>query len=257
MCGREAPCGEWSWADAPGITVTATVANSIVSDSIASGCGWFWYDAPREMVVHGLPHATSSISQSERLSMSDSAYRPCSACHGDCDSDDDCAAGLICFQRDGSEAVPGCTDPADDYDYCYNPNLLWITAATPTALHSVNQTSAVSDCPVGVTGQAAHTTHSHHGGSRRVSSTIVFVPFCDVTGCDHETKMRQGVWSVGLLFTAMLLVIPVQLLWCARILLRPCSLNTHSTHTHVCAVCLLHRQLNARGPFPMLQAAGG
>ena len=164
--------------------------------------------------MHELPNATSSYSQSERLSMTDSVYRPCSACHGDCDSNDDCAAGLICFQRDGSEAVPGCTDPADEYDYCYNPNLIGITATTPTALYSFSQTSAVADCPVGITGQAAHTTHEQYGNSRRVASTIEFVPFCEVTGCDYETKMRQGVWSVGLLVTVMLLVIPVQLfLW--------------------------------------------
>ena len=167
---------------------TADVRTCTLS-CVAPGCGWFWYDVLRAEVVH----ATSSYSQSERLAMSDLVYRPCSACHGDCDSDADCEAGLICFQRDGTEAVPGCTDPAD---YCYNPLLLWCSSNPECEVQwggSFNQTSAVTDCPVGVTGQAAHTTHSHHGSSRRVASTIEFAPFCEVTGCDYETKMRQGV----------------------------------------------------------------
>ena len=32
---------------------------------------------------------------------------PCDRCQGDCDSDDDCADGLECYQRDAFEAVPG------------------------------------------------------------------------------------------------------------------------------------------------------
>jgi hypothetical protein len=33
---------------------------------------------------------------------------PLQRCQGDCDLDDECAEGLICFQRGASEAVPGC-----------------------------------------------------------------------------------------------------------------------------------------------------
>ena len=33
----------------------------------------------------------------------------CSHCEGDCDYDSDCAAGTLCFHRDGSESVPGCS----------------------------------------------------------------------------------------------------------------------------------------------------
>lgn len=29
-------------------------------------------------------------------------------CEGDCDSDNDCALGLVCFQRSHGEDVPGC-----------------------------------------------------------------------------------------------------------------------------------------------------
>lgn len=43
-------------------------------------------------------------------------------CHGDCDSDSDCAAGLKCFQRTGYSKVPGCAGVGtEDWDYCYDP----------------------------------------------------------------------------------------------------------------------------------------
>jgi len=40
-------------------------------------------------------------------------------CEGDCDSNSDCASGLLCHQRDGTSAVPGCTGTGTSYhDYC-------------------------------------------------------------------------------------------------------------------------------------------
>jgi hypothetical protein len=61
----------------------------------------------------------------------------CGQCEGDCDSDSDCLSGLICFQRLGSEAVPGCTGEGGardliQKDYCIDPNDLGDTIA-PTA----------------------------------------------------------------------------------------------------------------------------
>lgn len=54
---------------------------------------------------------------------SPSSAFPLGKCQGDCDSDSDCAPGLICFQRSGNDPVPGClgndNTPAD---YCYDPN---------------------------------------------------------------------------------------------------------------------------------------
>lgn len=32
----------------------------------------------------------------------------CGLCQGDCDTNDDCKEGLICFQRNSNEDVPGC-----------------------------------------------------------------------------------------------------------------------------------------------------
>lgn len=48
---------------------------------------------------------------------------PLGKCQGDCDTDDECAGDLVCFQRDGNEHVPGCSgnDPTAN-DYCYDPN---------------------------------------------------------------------------------------------------------------------------------------
>ena len=50
---------------------------------------------------------------------------PLDICEGDCDSDDDCDSGLICFFNDGAESnVPdGCTGTAEEgVDYCYDPS---------------------------------------------------------------------------------------------------------------------------------------
>ena len=46
---------------------------------------------------------------------------PLGLCMGDCDSDNDCDTGLICFQRDVNETVPGCEGgslEASRTDFC-------------------------------------------------------------------------------------------------------------------------------------------
>ena len=54
-------------------------------------------------------------------------------CLGQCDSDYQCASGLECFQRDGSEAIPGCREHGHGggsqvgWNYCYDPKY----ASTP------------------------------------------------------------------------------------------------------------------------------
>lgn len=55
-----------------------------------------------------------------------SSTTPCTACFGDCDTDDDCMDGLMCYKRIGGSyaTVPGCdTGGFGDVgggDYCYN-----------------------------------------------------------------------------------------------------------------------------------------
>mmetsp|Transcript_9057 Transcript_9057/g.18200 ORF Transcript_9057/g.18200 Transcript_9057/m.18200 type:complete len:840 (+) Transcript_9057:96-2615(+) len=47
---------------------------------------------------------------------------PLGLCQGDCDHDDECEEDLRCFQRDGTEQVPGCGDSSSrsGSDFCYN-----------------------------------------------------------------------------------------------------------------------------------------
>lgn len=51
---------------------------------------------------------------------------PLQLCEGDCDDDSECDVGLVCFQRDEFEAVPGCEggeEAGAKTDYCFaNPN---------------------------------------------------------------------------------------------------------------------------------------
>ena len=45
-------------------------------------------------------------------------------CQGDCDTDADCAYGLVCFERSWDEAVPGCDlggTGIEMEDYCTEP----------------------------------------------------------------------------------------------------------------------------------------
>ena len=52
---------------------------------------------------------------------------PCTACHGDCDKDSDCASGMFCFQRDYSsrQYTPGCPTAGhrNDIDHCSNAQI--------------------------------------------------------------------------------------------------------------------------------------
>ena len=48
----------------------------------------------------------------------------CGLCEGDCDSDAECAAGLVCFKRDGDEKIPGCDGDAKfGKDFCVRPEI--------------------------------------------------------------------------------------------------------------------------------------
>ena len=40
----------------------------------------------------------------------------CGACEGDCDSDSDCEEGMVCVDRNGYEAVAGCSGEGGDRD---------------------------------------------------------------------------------------------------------------------------------------------
>ena len=47
---------------------------------------------------------------------------PCGMCAGDCDTDDDCAGVLVCYQKDGFGTVPGCEGSSSSRtDFCGMP----------------------------------------------------------------------------------------------------------------------------------------
>ena len=78
---------------------------------------------------------------------------PFGKCAGDCDNDDDCRPGLVCFQRSGFEdaTVPGCAGTAKkDVDYCYDPSYQYPSTAPssgPSAGSSAAPSIALSSLP--------------------------------------------------------------------------------------------------------------
>jgi len=61
---------------------------------------------------------------------------PLQKCQGDCDSDKECATGLKCFQRSGTQIVPGCSSSNDagksGNDYCTTADEAPTTTTTTT-----------------------------------------------------------------------------------------------------------------------------
>ena len=67
---------------------------------------------------------------------------PLGICEGDCDTNEDCAEGLECFQRSGLEEVPGCNGFGEKgKDYCYLPSKSEMVMEEETEISSVNITS--------------------------------------------------------------------------------------------------------------------
>lgn len=53
------------------------------------------------------------------------SYFPLGFCEGDCDSDDECEEGLVCFQRGSNQPIPfflGGEDDSTRTDYCTRPS---------------------------------------------------------------------------------------------------------------------------------------
>ncbi|KAL7437270.1 hypothetical protein ACHAXM_005573 [Skeletonema potamos] len=78
----------------------------------------------------------------------------CGMCEGDCDSDDDCLDGLMCFSRGQGEftAVPGCVSGGDgdkpSMDYCYMeapPTTTSTTTTTATTTAEAAPAAAVGE----------------------------------------------------------------------------------------------------------------
>jgi hypothetical protein len=71
-------------------------------------------------------------------------YYPLRVCEADCDTDYDCQAGLICFQHNGSQSIPGCVgaDPGMG-DYCVRPNAVAANSSSTTSTKSTNASATL------------------------------------------------------------------------------------------------------------------
>jgi len=79
---------------------------------------------------------------------------PLGECEGDCDSDQNCGLGLLCFQRSGTESVPGCTGTGQSgKDYCFrplNPSLTYIAEDSTTLRNCQGDCDSDSHCDWGL-----------------------------------------------------------------------------------------------------------
>ena len=94
---------------------------------------------------------------------------PLGICTGDCDTDADCKAGLVCYRRDGGDLfVPGCIgDGYLQYDYCVDPsepaNIARLPSATAwqsseaTDTNSADRATDGDTSGVWVNGSVTHT----------------------------------------------------------------------------------------------------
>jgi hypothetical protein len=107
----------------------------------------------------------------------------CEQCQGDCDSDDDCADGLRCFQRSSSSTlVPGCdaggSGDEPKYDYCFVPPIPQGT------LQSLGHHGCTSSAQCGQCQGDCDSDDDCADGLRcfRRSSLSTLVPGCDAGG---------------------------------------------------------------------------
>ena len=76
----------------------------------------FYEDTELDLVSYG--------ASMESMPTSSPTYPYLGECEGDCDIDSDCDGTLVCYQRDDTTQVPGCSTGGDGdvsgYDYCYD-----------------------------------------------------------------------------------------------------------------------------------------
>eukprot|EP00980_Cylindrotheca_fusiformis_P000758 scaffold175_cov153-Cylindrotheca_fusiformis.AAC.10 len=78
---------------------------------------------------------------------------PLGLCEGDCDDDPDCEDGLVCFQRDENESVPGCSGGSSDSsrtDYCIPKYNSPTPAPAPTPTSSRPPLRITQSFPLGL-----------------------------------------------------------------------------------------------------------
>lgn len=116
----------------------------------------------------------------------DGSARGLSACNGECDSDTQCEAGTVCFQREDNEPTPGCFGPGPsgangNWDYCAiagTPNLL--RGRTPAVSSTHSSGMSAREMTDGNQGSTRNLWHSRDSSSpwaevRFVRPTVVAI----------------------------------------------------------------------------------
>jgi hypothetical protein len=78
------------------------------------------FASARPQSVPGNYYTTTGGGTASAIALYDSY--PLGQCQGGCANDSQCANGLMCFKRSGTQAVPGCTGTGrSGLNYCYSP----------------------------------------------------------------------------------------------------------------------------------------
>lgn len=121
---------------------------------------------------------------------------PCQVGEGDCDSNDDCAGNLECFQRERHETVPGVDGIAlipGHYDVCYDPNWEGLMMANNRGNHEHDETQICSDTMTCSVGQGECDADSNCLGNlkcfqREHGETV--------PGVEQVTKFFEDHWDI-------------------------------------------------------------
>ena len=103
---------------------------------------WTSYHGGSESIQNTASDATNSKLRKTKCS----AKKPCDACQGECDIDNDCKGDLKCFQRTGSEKIPGCFGSGTaGSDYCYQVSASFTSASTSSLTSSLTSSSVINN----------------------------------------------------------------------------------------------------------------
>jgi len=118
---------------------------------------------------------------------------PLGECEGDCDTDDDCEQGLVCFQRAGVSltAVPDCDGQGQGgFDYCFK-DALASPRPTPTP-NTALPTTPVTLVPTKVPTTNAPSTESPTNTPTNLETTSPTLELLSLESCPTESDAKCG-----------------------------------------------------------------